>query len=729
MNFSVDLNIGDRVLTDAGPARVKSMWALGVELETINEPAKLVPWTDLIIRPTIDGQAQAVDAALHPWWDQLPEKVQQDAIFKMECVLEILTGFRSGLASLAQPHEPVVPFGPFSQASVSAQCEAMARLVSFEKSADRELMRRVQDGELDSPGVTPRAVHHWVRRWQASGLRGLVDGRALRSAQGFGALDPRFLKIAEQEFARFDGSASATNRQEIHRRIQVRMHAEGITDAHLPQRLVSDYLSHRFAQLGKTTRAHRSRRHRKISSTASAALHHLGHCATDVTRADNLVYDEFTGKPMSVEIATIMSVPARVIVAVRVFPKSVSATEVALLLYDAMRPQSMLIDQDGASDWRWCGVPTSLQLPEQASPLANDPASGLGEHAIPAMTPTHLRMDNGSIFRSEQLRRLALHWSITLSHSRGTRPTDNPHIERFHETLQRFYQQLPGYKGRNVSERGSWTGVVAEAPLLTAADLERQLRQFIALDYHRRPHTGLALPGAPEVNISPLEMFDWILATTGRIHVPQHPDLIYQFLPTRWLTPGHAGVEYKNMPYDAAVLDEFRSKIPGRFRDEDAKVPFHYDPRDATRLWFRHPDTDRIHEIPWRNRHLLHAPLTDVVRDEARRRIRARGGPKALTGALIDRQLIEEIGHLAHTRADETWTTTMAASRMRFDQARRDHDEAALAHRLTTPEAPTDLEHGGRHLRLVPPDAMPDRTATNGLAGLFEPWPDYAQEI
>lgn len=232
MNFSVDLNIGDRVLTDAGPARVKSMWALGVELETINEPAKLVPWTDLIIRPTIDGQAQAVDAALHPWWDQLPEKVQQDAIFKMECVLEILTGFRSGLASLAQPHEPVVPFGPFSQASVSAQCEAMARLVSFEKSADRELMRRVQDGELDSLGVTPRAVHHWVRRWQASGLRGLVDGRALRSAQGFGALDPRFLKIAEQEFARFDGSASATNRQEIHRRIQVRMHAEGITDAH-----------------------------------------------------------------------------------------------------------------------------------------------------------------------------------------------------------------------------------------------------------------------------------------------------------------------------------------------------------------------------------------------------------------------------------------------------------------------------------------------------------------
>ena len=66
---------------------------------------------------------------------------------------------------------------------------------------------------------------------------------------------------------------------------------------------------------------------------------------------------------------------------------------------------------------------------------------------------------------------------------------------------------------------------------------------------------------------------------------------------------------------------------------------------------------------------------------------------------------------------------------MRFDQARRDHDEAALAHRLTTPEAPTDLEHGGRHLPLVAPDAMPDRTATNGLAGLFEPWPDYALEI
>ena len=221
MNFAVDLNIGDRVLTDAGPALVKSMWALGVELETISDPAKLVPWTNLVIRPTIDGQAQAVDAALHPWWDQLPEKVQQDAVFKMECVLEILTGFRSGLASLALPHEPVTPFGPLYEASLNAQCEAMARLVSFEKSADRQLMRRVQDGELNSPSVTARAVNKWVRRWQASGLRGLVDGRALRTTQGFGALDPRFLTIADQEFARFDGSASAINRQEIHRRIQV----------------------------------------------------------------------------------------------------------------------------------------------------------------------------------------------------------------------------------------------------------------------------------------------------------------------------------------------------------------------------------------------------------------------------------------------------------------------------------------------------------------------------
>ena len=125
----------------------------------------------------------------------------------------------------------------------------------------------------------------------------------------------------------------------------------------------------------------------------------------------------------------------------------------------------------------------------------------------------------------------------------------------------------------------------------------------------------------------------------------------------------------------------------------------------------------------------MHAPLTDVVLEEARRRIRARGGPKALTGALIDRQLIEEIGHLAHTRSDETWSTTMAASRMRFDQAHHDHDEAALAHRLTTPEAPAELEPGGRHLHLVQPTAEPDRTATHGLAGLFEPWPDYAQEI
>ena len=46
----------------------------------------------------------------------------------------------------------------------------------------------------------------------------------------------------------------------------------------------------------------------------------------------------------------------------------------------------------------------------------------------------------------------------------------------------RGLQQIPGYKGRNVSGRGR---LVSEEPLLTAPQLQQHPRRFIALDYHR----------------------------------------------------------------------------------------------------------------------------------------------------------------------------------------------------------------------------------------------------
>lgn len=723
------LGPGESILTEQGPVAVVAVQRHGLLVESAAGSQLLLPHAQVVARRFDGEHVGAVHASLHPWWNQLPEPVQQEALFKLECVLEILTGYRHGVASLALPGEPYYPFGDGWGESLRQRQLAMSRAVSLEKHADRAVMRRIHDGQLQTADVGLRTIQVWCETYDAEGLRGLVDGRSLRKIRDFSKLEAPYRQAADEVFSQFDGTPSAVNLQEIQRRIHQKLRRHGHGDLVIPERLEAEYLRFHYQRLGKKTRAHRSRSLREVSTTASAALHHPGHCASDVTRADNLIIDPYTGKALSVEIGSIMSVPTRVILALRVFPKSVTAFEISLLLYDAMRPFSMAVDSEVIDDWRWCGVPTSLEVDEAPLPATVKPGEGVqGLHHIPGLVPTTLRTDHGSIYVSASLRNLLNQFGITLTLSRGKMPTDNPHMERFHETLQRAYQQLPGYKGRNVSERGTTAGVTGTEPLLTASQLETHLRAFVALDYHRRPHAGLVIPGAEEQPLTPLEMFDALLSTTGRLHYPQHPDLLYQFLPIRWLTIRHAGVEYKNMGYDADVLDEFRDCRPGFFREKDAAAPFLYDPRDTTRLWFRHPETDRVHEIPWRGRHLLTAPLVDVVRDQALARIRQRAGTPRTPKAMMH-ELIDEIGHLTLAPHDEAEATKLAAARLRWAQGQKDHNEAHQAELHRLPPASIKPTTDRPTLHLVPglDPTQAGHEATEGLASLFEPWPDYTE--
>ena len=173
-----------------------------------------------------------------------------------------------------------------------------------------------------------------------------------------------------------------------------------------------------------------------------------------------------------------------------------------------MREQSMLVEAgpDGPTidDWRWVGVPESLDF--SGNPVHSGrrraTKAGLsivGEHRAPGVTPSSVRSDRGSIYIGKHFRSLLGQFGITLQLSRGKKPSDNPHIGRLHETYQRFYQQSPSFKGRGVYERGSWVGVAADEPMCTAEKYLTDFQRFLTLDYHRQPHDGLVLPGASGV--------------------------------------------------------------------------------------------------------------------------------------------------------------------------------------------------------------------------------------
>ena len=363
---TVDCFVGMRILTNRGVTVIEEMDRHGVHLKDSTGHAFFTAVTELDAREVSDSGVQVLHSSLLPWFVQLPAEVQATALFRQQCILEVRTGYREGIAELAQPGEPFWPFGETYGVSITKRYEHMSRLVSFERTVDRTIMQRVYDGEIQKPSISGRAMMTWDKNWMTLGLGGVVDGRSIRDKQGFDALDANFRRIAEEHFRQFDGRRSAISRNEIERRIRLQMKQEGLVIENLPERLMEEYLSHHWRAIGRTTKQQKSRSLRKVSGHESYPAQHSTQCCTDICRGDNLIWDPIQDRPVSVEIGSMMSTPSRVVTAMRLFPRSANGVDVGLLLYDTMRQQSMLVEQgpDGPTidDWRWIGVPESLDF-------------------------------------------------------------------------------------------------------------------------------------------------------------------------------------------------------------------------------------------------------------------------------------------------------------------------------------------------------------------------------
>lgn len=539
------------------------------------------------------------------------------------------------------------------------------------------------------------------------GVLSLIDGRSRRAHRDFGTLDPELTRAIDQLMEQFDGTNSIKSVDELMRRLRISLTVQGLGDMRIPEQTARQYISHQFQKRGRTTRSHTTRKLRGVMAMTSYPAIRPGQVvAIDVTRADNFVIDPYRGVPVSVEIITALDICTRVVLALRVVPRSANAIEAGLILYDILRPFSTTISADRCDDWRWAGVPEFLGPLDQAVAKAeelNGVRPLLGDHHIPGLLPEAVRVDHGSIFTGEHFRRVCDRFGIHLLLSRGKKPTDNAYVERWHETLVEPLLQVPGYKGRNISQRGSRAGRIVyhddgyayfegEGCGLTPRELEVHLREYIAGVYHRRPHDGLTVADRgvdvddARTGITPLEAFDALLSTTGRLHVLQRPDLMYDLLPIRWGTISHAGVEFFNLTYDSEALNPYRDVLPGFFRDGDRAAPFFYDPRDMSRVWFRDPRTDEIHAIPWRRAYQLTAPMTKSVLDKARSLCRARyDAHLPMSSAALQREILDainDIGDVERLHANPEladWAPNLTSAHMRYARAGHDHAEAAVA--------------------------------------------------
>lgn len=764
MSARVELFIGALVLFPEGPRTVVAISPIGYTTRDIAGATTDVAWVDVApARAVLSGHVDAIAESLVAVLSGLSDAALQETLDKQEIVLTLKTGFARGHRSLARKGEPFHVFDPANGVSDSKKCAIMAKVLEQEAQQDRRRQRDVEGGKPSARSrvgaVSQRQLLNWLADYDREvngGLLALVDRRRVRRHTMFASLDPEVRRVAQEMVGHLDGTWSVRSIDELFRRTLLALKAEGLDAMEVPEATLRAYLSHLKKAAGVTTRSHTTKKLRGVLAlSAYPALRPGQIVAIDVTRADTFCVDPWTGQAVSVEIITAIDVCTRVILALRVVPRSANAVEAGLILYDVLRPFSQTVEPGQVHDWRWAGVPEAVGTIDDAI-IEAERLSGrtlLGEHAIPAVLPDAIRADKGSIFTGGYFREVCSSLGIHLLLSRGKKPTDNSFVERWHETLQRCLQQLAGHKGRNVSQRGSDAGTIVrdkkgratfkgDGPGLTPRELELRLREFITTDYHRTRHTGITVVDrniedrTPAVGITPLELFDALLLATGRIHVLQRPDLLYDLLPTVWLTIRHDGVEYKDLTFDSTELDDFRNVPKGFFRDADRAAPFIYDPRDLSRLWFRHPHTGTLVELPWRRAFQLLAPMTDVVLDAATKAVKRRGGTnQSINKSALQREILATVNDIAsidRLRANPDlvdWKPNkVTAAHLRASRSQFDHDEAAGAG--ATPARRTRTLTSTSPTRRAPDNAGA-APATGDLP--FDPtktaWPDLeAQE-
>ncbi len=115
-----------------------------------------------------------------------------------------------------------------------------------------------------------------------------------------------------------------------------------------------------------------------------------------------------------------------------------------------------------------------------------------------------VKTDNGSDFVARDTQRLFLGLNIEAERSQAFTPEEKAFVERAIKTVQhKFFTQLPGYIGHNVSERKAieerksfaqrlgGNEIETFSASLTADELQQRLDDWLEHKYHQRKHGGL----------------------------------------------------------------------------------------------------------------------------------------------------------------------------------------------------------------------------------------------
>ena len=602
-SWTVTLAVGSRLAHDGELWAVAGMEAGCVILSGPGASRKRVLTSTLLADATTrllgagDVQPWPIGSAL----DELDEAERDELRARLGHVREVLTGYRSGSAELAMPGEPRPGYDP---------------------SLAQKARYRTKAAEL---GVGTRTIERWVAAVRDVGPVGLVDGRSVRPADPLAGVDGRWLEMCRAVLAEHT-DASRPTKQLLLARVAARLDAE-----HGPGRVPCPGDKKARAVLDELTRGTNAfvgatKQKRSIAARPAGVYGRLRatrpgeYLLLDTTPLDVFAMEPLTLRWVNLELTIAMDLFSRAICGLRLSAVSTKAVDAAVVLFETLMPDSTR--HTGTGLLPYGGLPEVVVVDAERACFANAACTGGGD-GLPGVAAETLVVDHGKIYLSEHVLAVCERLGISIQPARPLTPTDKAACERFFRTLREgLLVALPGYKGPDVYSRGADPEGCA---YFFVDELEQIIREWTASIYHRRPHEGLVEPGAPGIELSPVEMFEAGLARVGRLRIPTHPGLVFDFLPTAWRTIQHYGVEAHGLRYNGAALNPYRNRTSPYTGVHAGKWPVRYDPDDISKVYFCDPADNAWHTLVWEHAADIGVPFSAETLAYARRLALAAG--------------------------------------------------------------------------------------------------------
>ncbi|MBD0844351.1 AAA family ATPase [Streptomyces sp. TRM68416] len=454
-----------------------------------------------------------------------PGEVLERARWWERHIVEVITGLPPGADDRATPRPEFDP--------------------AVRSLGEREAAKAAELAAEGVSGASARTVRRRRQRYQAQGVEGLIDGRAVRKPAPGSRQDPRVLEVLAMIVAddtRYWRTTSAEDYRRATGTMLAALYGPGVVK--LPSRST-------FQRLVKELTSKRGRV-RGISVADREGIRS--------SRPGERVYVDTVALALPQPLARLASRPVLMTVAVDELTMSVCT----VMIHSSRRPL------DGG-----------LLLARLCDPPAlRDADPSMREAVLPLIMPESLLLERKLLRRPRAFTDACRHLGIKVMHPE---PVGKARGERIvGKLVSLFNAELALSEAGRISD---------EASLITW--LQTRVERWVESFWQHQPQQGLRAVAGSGAQPTPSAAYDACVARLGSVHLPPDANAVRSLLPSVKRRVAMNGVHVGGRRYDCPDLDPLRATA-SHASGAPTEVQVRFDPHDVRQVWVQTGDTGRI---------------------------------------------------------------------------------------------------------------------------------------